>query len=206
MPVGEKGRANPPRPTSARSSIMRPIATERRIRVVAASRPTVEDEPARARTAWVQYRSTRRRDAVYDYLGVVFEIVQHWKTQGRARACSRRALTATKQSGAIRTRDPFAIVIFCTSDPRVVDARTRSKWGRALQFAARAKPAGQPLDRFVNKPGRHQRMHYEFLGSVQVTLRSGLLKSKSEPVAPWIGRWSSLRMRLQEIVQDVQQS
>ena len=49
-------------------------------------------------------------------------------------------------------------------------------------------------------------MHNEFLGAVKVIFAQGLLKSKSEPLAPRMDRWSSLRMRLQEMVQDVQQS
>jgi len=31
------------------------------------------------------------------------------------------ALMAAKRRGAIRTRDPFAIVIYCTSHPRIVE-------------------------------------------------------------------------------------
>jgi hypothetical protein len=58
-----------------------------------------------------------------------------------------------KHRCAIRTRDPFAIVIFCTSDPQVVDARTRSKWSRALRFAARCKPHAQELAAFIKSRG-----------------------------------------------------
>jgi hypothetical protein len=153
MLMGEKGCASPPRPTAARRSIVRPIAPERRIRVVAASRPTLEDDLAKARTAWVRYQSTRQRDAVYGYLSIVFEIVRRWKMLGHTRTYSLHALAVTKHRGAIRTRDPFGIVVFCTSDPRIVDARTRSKWSRALRAAARTKPAGEALGRFMKRQG-----------------------------------------------------
>ena len=113
----------------------------------------IERQFAQARRAWVRYQSTRQRDAVYGYLSAVFDIVRRWKMLGQTGICSVRAIIATKRRGAIRTRDPFAIVIYCTSDPRIVDARTRSKWIRALRFAARTKPAGQPLDRFMKSHG-----------------------------------------------------
>jgi hypothetical protein len=101
----------------------------------------------------VRYRSTRQRDAVYGYLGVVFEIVQRWKMLGHTRACSLQALSATKLNGRITSRDPFAIVILCTSDPRMLDARTRSKWSRALRFAERFKPNTQELGAFIKSQG-----------------------------------------------------
>ncbi len=38
-----------------------------------------------------------------------------------------------------------AILIFWTSDPKIADAKTRSKWSRVLLYAARAQPPGQRL-------------------------------------------------------------
>jgi hypothetical protein len=49
--------------------------------------------------------------------------------------------------------EPFGIVIFCTADPKIVDAKTRSKWSRVLRYAARAKPPGQRLTDFVKSNG-----------------------------------------------------
>ena len=112
----------------------------------------VERQFAKARKAWVQYQSTRQRDAVYTYLSVVFDIVRRWKMVGHSRTCSLHALSASEHRGAVRTRDPFAIVIFCTSDPRVVDSRTRSKWVRALRYVARTR-RDQPLGRFIKSQG-----------------------------------------------------
>jgi hypothetical protein len=114
---------------------------------------TIERQFAQARRAWVRYQSTRQRDSIYGYLSAVFEIVCRWSMLGHTRTCSLHALSAGKHRASIRTRDPFAITIFCTSDPQVVDARTRSKWARALRFAARTKPAGQPLGRFMKSQG-----------------------------------------------------
>ena len=49
--------------------------------------------------------------------------------------------------------EPFAIVIFCTSDPEIVDAKTRSKWSRALRYARKTKPLGQGLTDFIKSYG-----------------------------------------------------
>jgi hypothetical protein len=136
-----------PEPTLMRDPSNRRIALDWNIQ------KSIERQFAQARKAWVRYRSTRQRDAVYDYLSVVFDIVRRRKMLGHNRTCSRHALTATKHHCAIRTRDPFAIVIFCTSDPQVVDARTRSKWSRALRFADSFKPDGQSVAEFFKSQG-----------------------------------------------------
>jgi hypothetical protein len=41
--------------------------------------------------------------------------------------------------------EPFAAIILVTSDPAKVDRRTRSKWSRALRYAAEYKPCSEPL-------------------------------------------------------------
>jgi hypothetical protein len=122
-------------------------------RIAVTSKSDVEDDLAQARMGWTEYQSTRERDAVYQYLTAVFEVVGLWKKQRRAKASSLQALAATKHPGAIRIQEPFAIVIFCTSDPRTVDARTRNKWARALQFAERFKPVAQGLAQFIKSRG-----------------------------------------------------
>ena len=111
---------------------------------------TVEDDLAEARAAWKNYQSTRKRDAVYEYLTAVFKIVARWKEQRRSKAKSHQALKATGHRTTIRSLDePFAIVILCTSDPRIVDVKTRSKWSRALRFAEQFKPDTQSLAEFI---------------------------------------------------------
>ncbi len=112
-----------------------------------------DDELATAHSAWIGYQSTRERDAVYAYLSAVFEIVSRWKKQKCAKAKSRQALAATKSRRAIKTEEPFSIVIFCTSDPCKVDPKTRSKWSRALRFAEQLKPANQSLAEFIKSKG-----------------------------------------------------
>jgi hypothetical protein len=135
----------PRRATVSPPAVAHRIAPERKIQIVSKSHSTISGELAHARRAWVRYRSTRQRDAVYGYLNAVFEIVRHWETQQRAKVSSRQALVATRQRRVVRIDEPFATVIFCTSDPEIADAKTGSKRSRVLRFARRAKPGNQRL-------------------------------------------------------------
>jgi hypothetical protein len=51
---------------------------------------------------------------------------------------------------ASHREDPFAAEIRCTADPAKADKWTRSKWSRALRYAAAYKPDSEPLDQFVS--------------------------------------------------------
>jgi len=111
--------------------------------------PTVENDLAQAGRAWREYQSTRKRDAVYGYLTAVFNIVRRWKKQQCVKAHSHQALKATGCRATIRKFEPFATVIVCTSDPWVVDTKTRSKWVRALRYAEQFKPEAESLTNFI---------------------------------------------------------
>ena len=146
-------RRIPPRATVPPRAVTRRIAPERKIQVVGTSHSTVSDELAQARTAWAEYQSTRKRDAVYHYLWEVFKIVRRWRKEHRAKASSHQALVATNQRRAIRIDEPFATVIFCTSEPEILDAKTRSKWSRALRYAQKTKRGDQRLREFIKSNG-----------------------------------------------------
>jgi len=92
------------------------------------------------------------RDAVYMYLEMVFAVVRRWQRLECSKKNSRAILRL--RNGARRMRiEPFSILIFCTADPKVADAKTRSKWSRALRFARKAKPGDQPLTAFIKSNG-----------------------------------------------------
>jgi hypothetical protein len=130
------------------------IAPETRIRRIGGpSSLSVDDELTQAKIAWKNYQSTRKRDAIYDYLRAVFKIVRRWRKEHRAKTSSYQALRATGSTNKIRKVEPFAIVIFCTSDPRKVDAKTRAKWSRVLRYAEQFKPDTQNLTQFVKSNG-----------------------------------------------------
>ncbi len=132
----------------------RRIAPERPLRAIAGpSSSAVEYELITARVAWKEYQSTRKRGAVYDYLGGVYATVQRWKKERRAKGKSHQALKGTGRCSPIRNLEPFAAVIFCTSDPHKVDAKTRSKWSRALRYAERFKPDTEGVAQFIKTRG-----------------------------------------------------
>ena len=153
MLVERTPRQTLPRAALSPRAVIRRIAPERKIGIVGTSHSVVSDELEHARRAWLRYQSTRKRDAVYGYRTAVYEIVQHWEKQHRAKASSHQALVAAKQRRAIRIEEPFATVIFCTSDPEVADAKTRSKWSRVLRYARKTKPAEQRLTDFIKSKG-----------------------------------------------------
>jgi hypothetical protein len=129
------------------------LTTQQISKIASIFDPSVEDDLAKARTAWAQYQSTRKRDAVYSYLSAVFEIVVGWKEQRRAEASSLQALIVTNQCGAIGTDEPFAVVICCTSEAGKLDVKTRSKWSRALRYVEQFKPDTQDLAEFIKSKG-----------------------------------------------------
>ncbi len=112
----------------------------------------LEIELAEIRRAWRKYRSTNSRDAVYIYLASVFGIVTRWEHLNCAQNKSQAFLRRLPNPPQMKP-EPFGIIIFCTADPRIVDAKTRSKWSRALRYAARAKRPGQRLSDFVKSNG-----------------------------------------------------
>jgi hypothetical protein len=130
------------------------IAPDRKLRtIVGPTSSAVGDDLAQARIAWKSYQSTRRRDAIYDYLRAVFKIVRRWRKEHRAKASSHQALRAAGRANRIRNVEPFAVVILVSSDPRKVEAKTRSKWSRVLRYADQFKPGTERLADFVKSQG-----------------------------------------------------
>jgi hypothetical protein len=106
----------------------------------------------RVRNAWAKCQRRRRRDAIYVYLGAVYELVTWWAAEGRdvERAC--RALRSRLLVMSER-EDPFAAIIRCTANPVRVDKRTRSKWSRVMRYATAIKDQAEPFQQFVQRKG-----------------------------------------------------
>jgi hypothetical protein len=106
----------------------------------------------RVRIAWDECQSSRDRNAIYGYLIAVFELVMWWAAEDRA--ITRARWTLRLQGVDLPTTDePFAAVILCTADRQKVDKRTRSKWSRALRYAAKYKTSAEPLATFILRKG-----------------------------------------------------
>ena len=128
---------------------------QRRIlRTTSSTRFIAQDELDMAKAAFNEYRSTRRRDAIYIYLTEVFAVVRRWREQNCLKSKTHKALRAMGNHNAIRKQDPFATVIFCTSDSRFVDIKTRSKWSRALRVVdEHLNPKVDSLASFIKSRG-----------------------------------------------------
>lgn len=121
--------------------ILRPISTRNFL---------VQDELDKARKAWEKYQSTRRRNAIYDYLSAVFTTVRRWKKQHTLSTNVDQAPKAAGHRNTIRHREPFGVVIFCTSN---ADTKTRSKWSKALRFAEKSMMPAENLAKFMQRLG-----------------------------------------------------
>ena len=112
----------------------------------------IEAELVEVRKAWARYQSTNGRDAVYFFLAAVFAVVTRWQHFNCALKKSRAALRLQADPPQMKP-EPFSIVIFCTADLEVADAKTRSKWSRVLRYARKAKPGDQRLTDFIKSNG-----------------------------------------------------
>jgi hypothetical protein len=116
------------------------------------STEALRQDLVRVRNAWAKCQRRRRRDAIYTYLGAVYELVTWWAAEERAVERARRALR-TRLLIISEREDPFAAIIRCTADPDKVDSRTRSKWSRVMRYATRVKDHAEPFQQFVQRKG-----------------------------------------------------
>jgi hypothetical protein len=103
------------------------------------------------RDAWDEFQASRTRDAVYGFLGAVFEMVMHYKVRRRTTRLRRHAFKFAELPFD-RNADPFSAVIRCTSDDNA-DTKTISKWARALRYVAQCKKPRMALKKFMKKAG-----------------------------------------------------
>ena len=116
------------------------------------SRAALKANLLRLQNEWEAVQASRDRGAIYQYLSAVFETVTSWAKEGRAINRAHRALHLRGHK-SVREPEPFAAIIYCTADRGKVDDRTRSKWSRALRFAAAFKSLDEPLRDFIKRKG-----------------------------------------------------
>jgi hypothetical protein len=116
------------------------------------SKEAMRQDLNRVRHTWAQCQETRRRDAIYEYLSAVYDLVTWWAAEERDIERARRALRSRLLDVPER-EDPFAAIIRCTADPARVDKRTRSKWSRVMRYVTAAKDQAEPFQGFVTRKG-----------------------------------------------------
>jgi hypothetical protein len=116
------------------------------------SKEALRQDLTRVRVAWKECQATRDRNAIYGYLGAVFDLVMWWAVNDRAVSRARWALQQQRLDSPT-SDEPFAAVILATADRENVDMRTRSKWSRMMRYAAEYKTNAEPLATFVLRKG-----------------------------------------------------
>jgi hypothetical protein len=95
--------------------------------------------------------SSGNRMAVHRVLGAIFNRVSVWETEDRLEEGLYRLLDSLKAPVPLRIGEAFAVVIYCIA-PNVDDKR-RSKWARALRYAAANKPDDESIRKFFKRNG-----------------------------------------------------
>jgi hypothetical protein len=95
--------------------------------------------------------SSGNRMAVQTFLGAVFNLVSRWEAEDRLKDGLYRLLDSLKAPVPLRIGEAFAVVIYCTAPH--VDQKSRSKWARALRFAAANKPSDESIKKFIKRKG-----------------------------------------------------
>ncbi len=128
--------------------------TQRSWELIPYSTEALKSDLERLRDSWRACRKNADRDSVYGYLAAVFELVAWWTADGRANRRACKALRLNKIDEFCPDQvEAFAAVIRCTTKPEHVDAKTRSKWARALRYALTSKSHAEGLKWFMKRLG-----------------------------------------------------
>src|SRR5215210_3804613 len=106
------------------------------------------DDMARMRRAWTVYQGQRDRAAVYIYLKRVYSTVRKWLKLRPDGFWAKTALFL-QPDGRPEVTDPFSIAIYCSSKPKIVDRKLRSKWSRVLRYLAQENVKPKQLVAFI---------------------------------------------------------
>jgi len=89
--------------------------------------------------------------AVHRFLGAIFNLVTRWEAEDRLEEGLYRLLDSLQAPVSLRIGEAFAVVIYCVAPH--VDKKSRSKWARALRYAAANKPDDESIQSFIKRKG-----------------------------------------------------
>jgi hypothetical protein len=95
--------------------------------------------------------SSGNRMAVRTLLGAIFNLVARWESEDRLEEGLYRLLDSLKAPVPLKIGEAFAVVIYCIAPH--VDKKSRSKWARALRYAAANKPDDESIRKFIKRKG-----------------------------------------------------
>jgi hypothetical protein len=95
--------------------------------------------------------SSGNRMAVQTFLGAIFNQVFQWQAEDRLEEELYRLLDSLKAPVPLKIGEAFSVVIYCVAPH--VDQKSRSKWARALRYAAGNKPKDESIKKFFKREG-----------------------------------------------------
>ncbi|MDT7813296.1 MAG: hypothetical protein QOJ42_3212 [Acidobacteriaceae bacterium] len=95
--------------------------------------------------------SSGNRMTVRRFLAAIFNLVSVWEAEDRLEEGLYRLLDSLKAPVPLKIGEAFAVAIYCIAPH--VDKKSRSKWARALRYAAATKPDGEPIKKFIKRKG-----------------------------------------------------
>ena len=95
--------------------------------------------------------SSGNRMDVRPLLGAIFNQVYRWEAEDRLEEGLYGLLDSLKAPVPLRIGEAFAVVIYCIAPH--VDQKRRSKWARALRYAAVNKPDDESIKSFLKRNG-----------------------------------------------------
>ena len=93
--------------------------------------------------------SSGNRMAVHKLLGAIFNLVTRWEVEDRLEEGLYRLLDSLQDPVPLRIGEAFAVVIYCTAPH--VGQKSRSKWARALRYAAANKQDDESIKSFFKR-------------------------------------------------------
>jgi hypothetical protein len=120
-------------------------------RALALKQSRFSSELATLRAVSKRTFSSDNRMAVQTFLGAIFNQVYRWESEDRLEEELYRLLDTLKASVPLRIGEAFSVVIYCVAPH--VDQKSRSKWARALRFAAANKPDDESIKKFIKRVG-----------------------------------------------------
>ena len=127
------------------------LFTKNKRKVLPLKRSRLSSELEKLKAISKQTFSSGNRMNVRPLLGAIFNQVYRWEAEDRLEEGLYRLLDSLKAPVPLRIGEAFAVVIYCIA-PRV-DQKSRSKWARALRYAAANKPDDESIKSFFKRNG-----------------------------------------------------
>jgi hypothetical protein len=103
-------------------------------------------QPHPARVAAENINTSTGRFATYPFLKAVYRTVETWKRQGKSKRMARR-LARHLNIRSRKSTSPFRMLIDATATN--TNAKERSRWTRALDYAASKNASATDLEEFL---------------------------------------------------------